>query len=411
MRTRSPSALRDLHIGCFSDVYGWGGALSFAAGVVNASRERGLSTLLLGATTRGDEPRVGLRDDSRLNMRLRRRPLVWRVQSWQVGGQLLRQLRGLTPPRAGFIALSPYWAVAAKRAWQHVPVVYKLPCLLHNCLPFTWPGHRPPTLWKCLDFAGITRQEHLAFALADLIVTPTEAARREVLDFHPGARGRVAVCKYGPGPREVAPELRARQRQTLGLGPDAVVFLTAGVCDLNKAFDWAIRELAGTDQRAHLVIVGDGPERPHLLRLAADSAVAARVHLAGVQRDMEPWYAAADSVISTSFYDTYPNTLQEALCRGRPVITPEHWPPEVYAGFAEVIAAGGGGVLYDRMQAGALAECMNRLVHAADLREELGRQARGISEQWLRHAAILDHVPAGGGPECAGHAQCREATL
>jgi glycosyltransferase involved in cell wall biosynthesis len=410
MRTRSPSTLRDLHIGCFSDVHGWGGALSFAAGVVNASRERGLSTLLLGATARGDEPPVAQRDVARLNMRLRRRPLVWRVQSWQVGGQLSRQLRRLAPPRRGFIALSPYWVVAAKRAWWRVPVVYKLPCLLHNCLPFTWPERRPPTMWKSVDFAGITRQEHLAFALADLIVTPTEAARREVLDFHPAAQGRVAVCTYGPGPRAVDPELRGRQRGLLGLDPDMVVFLAAGVCDLNKAFDWAIRELASTDERAHLVIVGDGSERPRLLQLAVDATVAKRVHLAGMQRDMEPWYAAADCVISTSFYDTYPNTLQEALCRGRPVITPLHRPPEVYAGFAEVITAGGGGLLYDRLQAGALAECMNRVARAADLRAELGRQARSISERWLRHTAILDHVPVVGGPEYTGHAPAGEAT-
>ena len=190
MRTGSSTSPRDLHIGCFSDVHGWGGALSFAVSVVTASRARGLSTLLLGATVRGEEPALGRRDASRLNVRLRRRPLVWRVQSWQVGGQLLRQLRELAPPRTGFIALSPYWAVAAKRAWRHVPVVYKLPCLLHNCLPFTWPGRRPPTLWKGVDFAGIALQEHLAFALADLIVTPTEAARCEVLDFHPGAGAR-----------------------------------------------------------------------------------------------------------------------------------------------------------------------------------------------------------------------------
>ena len=160
----------------------------------------------------------------------------------------------------------------------------------------------------------------------------------------------------------------------------------------------------------HLVIVGDGPERPRLLRLAADSAVATRVHLPGMQRDMEPWYAAADSVISTSFYDTYPNTLQEALCRGRPVIMPQHRPPQVYAGFAEVIAAGGGGLLYDRVQSGALAECMNRVVRAADLREELGRQARVVSERWLRHTAILDHVHAGRGPECAGQPQAEETS-
>ena len=217
----------------------------------------------------------------------------------------------------------------------------------------------------------------------------------------------MTVCRYGPPPQAGDAELRARQRQALGLGPHAILFLAAGPCDLNKAFDWAIRELPAVDKRAHLVLVGDGPERRHLARLAADLGVDARTHLTGPQRDMEPWYAAADVVMSTSFYDTYPNTLQEALCRGLPVIAPRHQPPHVFAGFAEVLSAGGG-LLYDRTQAGALADGMNRLVRDAALRAGLSGEARVVSQRWLGHGAVLDGLRSGGGQESDGCSEAEE---
>ena len=59
----------------------------------------------------------------------------------------------------------------------------------------------------------------------------------------------------------------------------------------------------------------------------------------GRQHSIEQWHAAADCAISTSFYDTFPTTIKEALCHARPVLVPRHAPPQVYAGMAEVVAS------------------------------------------------------------------------
>ncbi len=390
---RSPGTMtpRDLYVGCFTDVDGWGGALAFARRVIAASEPR-RSTLLLGTTTAPDAP-AAVPDDAReFNVPVPVEPLLWRVRHWRVGAQLLRQLRRLPAPRVAFLALSPHWVIAAKRAWPDVPVIYKLPCLLHNCLPFTWLLHRPPTFWRRVDFAGITHAEHLAFALANLVLTPTESTRDEVLTFHPSARARVAVLPYGPGPQPVDPARRAAQRRTLGLNDNVLAFLAAGVCDLNKAFDLAIRALPSVHGRGHLVIAGDGPERMRLARLADALGVAGRVHLVGAQRDMAPWYAAADCVLSTSHYDTFPNVLQEGLSCGRPALVPRHAPPEVYAGFAEIVAAEGGGVLFDRSRPGALAAAMNRLIDDSSARLAWGREAAEICERRARTRVDIDSI-------------------
>lgn len=383
---------RDLYLGCYSSVRGWGGALTSAHRVIAAGRRRGVSTLLLGATARA-EAAGGMRPDvSHFNVRVGREPLLWRVQSWRTSRQLAGGLRRLPRPRAAFLGLSPFWVIAARQAWPGLPVFYRLPCILYNCLPFTWPRRRPASVWGRLDFAGVERAEHLAFALADLTFVPTEAARREILEFHPAARERVEVRPESCEPRETSPELRTMQRRRLGVPDDAVVFLVAGRCDLNKAFDAAVRALPVVGDGARLVVVGDGPQQPALTQLAEELGVAPRVQFVGPQPDMEPWYAAADCVISTSFYDTFPNTLQEAMCRARPVIVPRHAPPQVYAGFAEVVANEGGGLLYDRSQPEALAAAMRQLANDGDTRRKLSDEARRASEQWFRRGSIIDRV-------------------
>ena len=392
---------RDLYFGCFSDVGRWGGARAFANRLIAASGQRGLSTLLLGVGSTAKETEPGPSGVSELNVSLPAAPLLWRVRSWRAIGQLRGHLRRLQPPRKAFVGLSMYWVVAAKRAWPHVPVVYKVPCLLHNCLPCTWPQRRLPTFWKRVELAGIRRAEHAAFKLADLVLVPTESARAEVLAFHPRARERVVVCGYGPEPRDVAERSRQALRRELGFGEDALVFLAAGVCDLNKAFDWAIHELPAVDERGQLVIVGDGPERERLAQLAAELGVARRVRFVGSQQDMEPWYAAADCVLSTSRYDMFPNTIQEGMCRGRPVVVPRHEPPDVFAGMAEVVEAAGGGLVYERGRPDALAECLNQLVSNPALRDALGRQARSVAERRCQWGMVLDRILDVGVQRCS----------
>jgi glycosyltransferase involved in cell wall biosynthesis len=308
-----------------------------------------------------------------------------------MAAQLQRQLRRLAPPRRAFVALSPHWVIAAKRAWRDVPVVYVFPCLLSHCLPFTWPRRRPTTLWKWLDFAGIRHAEHTAFDLADLVLLPTEQARQEIVAFHAGVRKRTKVCAYGCEPATRNEDLRTAQRRVLRLPADARVLLAVGVCDLNKAFDAAIRALPAVDARGQLVIVGDGPERASLTLLADMLSVSRRVHLVGAQRVMAPWYAAADAVISTSFYDTFPNALLEGMMHGRPVVVPRHDPPHVFAGLAEVVREGGG-LLYDRCQPGSLAEVLNELLSRPHLAAELGQQACALARQRFRWEPCLDVI-------------------
>jgi glycosyltransferase involved in cell wall biosynthesis len=334
-----------------------------------------------------------LRDPNlrRLNLQVATPSRLWRLRNWVMPRALARALAELPPPGVAFVGVNPLWIIAAKRAWPEVPVVFLFVALLSNCQPFTWPKRRP-TFWQRVDHAAIRRAEHRALSLADRVIVPTRQARDELETFHPESRGRIAVCTYGSKPRAVNATTRANKRAELGLNDDAVLVLAVGVCNRNKGFDLAIREMPSVDRRGHLVVIGDGPEQGRLGRLAGELGVGDRVRLVCQQPDLDQWYAAADCVLSASQYDTFPYVILDGMSCGRPAIVPRHAPPSVYAGLAEIVTDHGGGVLYDRERNGALAAGLNRLIRDLEFRAALGRQAREFARRHLRWKACADLI-------------------
>jgi glycosyltransferase involved in cell wall biosynthesis len=67
-------------------------------------------------------------------------------------------------------------------------------------------------------------------------------------------------------------------------------------------------------------LVGGGPRRPEFEALARDFGIAERVHFYGRIADPFPLIIAADLLIVPSLFDSYPNTVLEALHAGTPVI-------------------------------------------------------------------------------------------
>ena len=383
---------RDFYLASNGNVHAWGGGLTVARGLGHGLEQCGSSSLLLGIDDSPhpapelDPATPGLNLPSGVPRRL------WRFRSWLVPRMLARSLRRLPPPHAAFIGLHPFWVLAAKRAWPDVPVVLAFAALLSNCLPFTWPRRRQSSLWARLDYAAIRWAERLAFEQADLTLVPTHQNVTEVRLFAPRSARRLERCAFGMEPLEISAELRARTRAQIGAGDDDFIIAAIGVCDRNKAFDLAVSAMPQIDPRGRLVIVGGGPEHEQLKLLADRLGVADRVTLVGPQQDMPPWYAAADCVLSTSWYDTFPNVLLEAMYVGRPIIAPRHDPPRVYSGLSEVVHEHGAGLLYKRSEVGNLAACVNLLMRdptAATRLGTLGQKVVRTHHHWRVAAARI----------------------
>lgn len=147
-----------------------------------------------------------------------------------------------------------------------------------------------------------------------------------------------------------------------------------------KGFDLLIQAFARLPLplRGGLVIVGDGPERERLGRLADELGLAAAVHLVGALD--RPWatMALADVLVLPSRSDAWPSVLGESLVLGVPVIA-----AACSAGVRAYLGEGSCGMLVPPGDADALAGAMVRMLTSAELRQAL-------VDRGQKHAQVFD---------------------
>lgn len=83
----------------------------------------------------------------------------------------------------------------------------------------------------------------------------------------------------------------------------------------------ALRAACDAGYEARLTIVGTGRLLGALTREARVLGVTERVTFAGVQKDVRPFYAAADLLLATSAFEGYGMAIVEALAAGVPVLS------------------------------------------------------------------------------------------
>ena len=86
-----------------------------------------------------------------------------------------------------------------------------------------------------------------------------------------------------------------------------------------RGFDLASRRIPA----ARAILVGDGPERRRLEKLAAELGIAERVTFLGRLADPRSAVSEARVVSLTSLHEGLPNALLEAMAMGRPVVATE----------------------------------------------------------------------------------------
>lgn len=141
-------------------------------------------------------------------------------------------------------------------------------------------------------------------------------------------RAALAVVPAVAGSRVDHDRARAALDAELDLPAGTQVVLVVGRLATQKGLDLAVSAhaalLAGLGRGrtpvpgAHLVLVGDGPERTGLERVAGRAG--SRVHLLGHRDDVPSLLAAADVVLSTARWEGQPVWLQEALQQGAAIV-------------------------------------------------------------------------------------------
>jgi len=282
-------------------------------------------------------------------------------------GQLWRRFRRARPAivhthtsKAGFVG-----RLAARLAG--VPVIIHQP---HGHIFYGYWGPRKTALFVML--------ERLAARWTDTIVTLTPREIDEHLERGIGRRAQYAVVPSGVPTlalREAAPA-RGAARARLGFGRDAFVIAGVGRLVPIKGFDLlvtALAEVAAHVPDAHVLLIGDGDDRPALERLAAGLGVAARLHITGATTDVMDALAAADVLAAPSRNEGMGRVLVEAMALGLPVVGTE------VGGIPDVIVEECGR-LVPPDDAPALAAALTELGVDHALRAKLGAAARPRAE-------------------------------
>ncbi|MCZ8186910.1 MAG: glycosyltransferase [Beijerinckiaceae bacterium] len=128
----------------------------------------------------------------------------------------------------------------------------------------------------------------------------------------------------------------------------------------------AFAKMANT--AATLELVGDGPVRPDLERLAGALGVAERISFAGYLKDPAEAYRRSRVLALTSRLESFGNVVAEALAHGLPVVS------TAAAGPAEILGQGEFGALVPIGDSDAMARALDAALR--DPGEPAARQAR-----------------------------------
>jgi glycosyltransferase involved in cell wall biosynthesis len=130
---------------------------------------------------------------------------------------------------------------------------------------------------------------------------------------------RIEVIPNGIDPAESAydPVLRRLARARLGIAEQAAVVGTIGRLVPTKRFDVLIRAMAAVPD-ATLLLVGEGPERDALEKLAGELGLRGRVVFAGSTPYPREMLCAMDVFAAPSTQETFGMAVLEALAAGLP---------------------------------------------------------------------------------------------
>ena len=215
--------------------------------------------------------------------------------------------------------------------------------VLRNRIPTVFQPHA----WSYLGARGRTgaaSRRWERFATRWTAVTVCASAAERVAGGRLGIDGRTMVVRNGvelPTFRPQGNRDRAAARKLLGLAdaPTAVCIgeLTAqqGQADLLEA--WA--DVLAEAPEARLVLVGDGPERARLERLAE---ALPGLSLVGARSDARVWLAAANVVVLPARWDGMALVAVEAMASARSVVATS------VSGVAETVPEDAGAVVAPR---------------------------------------------------------------
>jgi glycosyltransferase involved in cell wall biosynthesis len=226
-------------------------------------------------------------------------------------------------------------------------------------------------------------QRSLFYRACRKVHTVSEDLRQELIRRGLPA-GKLVTLRNGVDSKRFIPGDRLAARQKIGCLPAEALVLGMvgrfmpwkGHAQLIEAFE----KIAGSRPDSRLLFVGAGGTDEEAVRARARaSRMADRIHFAGFQRDVTPYYQAMDVMIFPSTIEGLANALLESLACGIPALA------HPACGTAEIITPGHDGWLAEINTVAGLEKQLRLLLAAPEAFPAMGRAGR---EKVLRQFSL-----------------------
>lgn len=147
----------------------------------------------------------------------------------------------------------------------------------------------------------------------------------------------------------------------------------------HETFIRAAAQVVGRRLQARFLIVGDGPRRDALKRLARAEGLDGELSFIGSRRDTAELFKTLDLVVVSSLYEGCCNVILEAMAAGRPVVA------TAVGGNPELVVPGETGYLVPPQDPAALAEAIGKILSDSTLARWMGVNGRLRAQ---RHFAL-----------------------
>jgi 1,2-diacylglycerol 3-alpha-glucosyltransferase len=363
------------------------GAAIVAEKLASEMAERGHQVLVLAASDR-DQPYISLQKNlTVLRLRSIYNPL-------RVGQRFL-----LFPRRAILQALQEFqpdiihshdplqmgWLGLAYAHRADIPItltVHQFPGFVASYLPEFLRPVVEKSLWAYASW--LLRQ-------FTTIITPTKSIST-VIQHMTGLDVNVISCgldlqTFHPLP---SADFERAPHQKWALPSNVPLILHVGRLDTDKHADRVILAAAQTLRQtdAHLVVVGDGRQKKHLMQLCQDLGIEERVHFTGyisIQQGLPEIYRMATVFVTASEIETQGIVLLEAAASGLPLVAVNA------TCIPEIVYDGANGYLTKSSDTHAMSMSLTNILRDPQLAACMGKVSRTLAENHPNQETIDEH--------------------
>ncbi|MBF0182875.1 MAG: glycosyltransferase family 4 protein [Magnetococcales bacterium] len=205
------------------------------------------------------------------------------------------------------------------------------------------------------------------------VICNSQMVKQEIEQGFAVAADKLHVIYSGVDTERFHPNLAARWRSATrsawGIEETATLLLLVGSGFERKGVPILLQVMCRLPSTVQLLVVG--ADR-HLQRMQEQSrrlGLAGRVRFTGGQKEVEPFYGAADILVLPTRYDPFPNVALEGMAAGLPLVT------SYQCGAADLLQQGVNGLLGDSLDADRLQANIETLL-VPEVRQRMAALAR-----------------------------------